>query len=575
MKKILLIISLLLIAINSSYSQLPDSYPFKTFLGDDGYLYVTGNTFNTSSNKYDLLFEKYFDTVRVWQRKYINPLGNDKGMDIVLDNNEFSRGVYVVGYLGNQTTNQNDIIILKYNTNGVIQDTILYQTIRDEKGLGIAVDNAENIYISGYTTNSNYNKDFITLKYSSFGNLVWSHQYDNPRYSSDDVSTDILTDNSYVYAVGYTSGGVNFKDVMMLTFSQDDSNPTDILIYQKPLTNEIPTGFVLSYVSDNAIAKSRASITCITDVAFGTITGSDYLTLNFKDDHFMALNWAKTFKGLRNGADDVPTAITADDSGNVYVTGYSNRNYGNNYDFATIKYTKESGNYGWNNNVEFFDYGQSGGADKASSIKSWQNHVYVSGACQNSPNGYKIISYLQNSVGGVSNQWHDTFYPSFSESNDINEMKKATTLEVDKITGDVWMIVFAWDENQQYLAFRKYDKNGNIISTVDNNQGDFTKEEQTDNLNSQEQQSSFSLSQNYPNPFNPTTNLEFSISELGFVTLKIYDMTGKEIRTLVNEVKPAGRYSVVFDGSNLSSGIYYYKIESGTFSQVKRMMLVK
>jgi hypothetical protein len=85
----------------------------------------------------------------------------------------------------------------------------------------------------------------------------------------------------------------------------------------------------------------------------------------------------------------------------------------------------------------------------------------------------------------------------------------------------------------------------------------------------------YSLSQNYPNPFNPTTNLEFGISELGFVTLKIYDISGKEVITLVNEVKPVGRYQVKFDGSNLGSGVYFYKITAGNFSAVKRMFLIK
>jgi len=85
----------------------------------------------------------------------------------------------------------------------------------------------------------------------------------------------------------------------------------------------------------------------------------------------------------------------------------------------------------------------------------------------------------------------------------------------------------------------------------------------------------FSLSQNYPNPFNPSTHLEFGISKLGFVSLKVYDLLGKEVKTLVNEVKPPGIYSTEFDGSNLPSGIYFYKIEVGHFSQVRKMILVK
>jgi hypothetical protein len=86
---------------------------------------------------------------------------------------------------------------------------------------------------------------------------------------------------------------------------------------------------------------------------------------------------------------------------------------------------------------------------------------------------------------------------------------------------------------------------------------------------------SFSLSQNYPNPFNPSTNVEFGIPELGFVSLKIYDMLGQEVKSLVNETKPAGTYKVTFDASNLPSGVYYYQIQAGEFVETKRMLLLK
>ena len=85
----------------------------------------------------------------------------------------------------------------------------------------------------------------------------------------------------------------------------------------------------------------------------------------------------------------------------------------------------------------------------------------------------------------------------------------------------------------------------------------------------------FYLTQNYPNPFNPTTNLGFGISELGFASLKVYDSQGKEVATLVNENKAPGYYNIQFDGSKLSSGVYYYRLESKGFSQTKRMMLLK
>ena len=85
----------------------------------------------------------------------------------------------------------------------------------------------------------------------------------------------------------------------------------------------------------------------------------------------------------------------------------------------------------------------------------------------------------------------------------------------------------------------------------------------------------YSLSQNYPNPFNPVTHLEFGISNPGFVSLKIYDMLGRELKTLVNEIKPAGRFKVEFDGSNFASGVYFYRLKAGEFVQTKSMVLVK
>jgi len=85
----------------------------------------------------------------------------------------------------------------------------------------------------------------------------------------------------------------------------------------------------------------------------------------------------------------------------------------------------------------------------------------------------------------------------------------------------------------------------------------------------------FSLKQNYPNPFNPTTNIGFEISDFGLATLKIYDVLGNEIATLVNEEKPAGKYRVEFDGSKLTSGIYFYQLTAGNFIETKKMALIK
>jgi photosystem II stability/assembly factor-like uncharacterized protein len=85
----------------------------------------------------------------------------------------------------------------------------------------------------------------------------------------------------------------------------------------------------------------------------------------------------------------------------------------------------------------------------------------------------------------------------------------------------------------------------------------------------------FYLSQNYPNPFNPTATIEFGIQKTGFVSIRVFDMLGREVAVLVNEVRKVGVYTAVFDGSKLTSGAYFYRIETNGFTDTKRMLLIK
>ncbi|HEY3249636.1 MAG TPA: T9SS type A sorting domain-containing protein, partial [Ignavibacteria bacterium] len=86
----------------------------------------------------------------------------------------------------------------------------------------------------------------------------------------------------------------------------------------------------------------------------------------------------------------------------------------------------------------------------------------------------------------------------------------------------------------------------------------------------------FSLGQNYPNPFNPVTNINFVIPSDGiFTELKVYDITGREVRTIINQPMQKGNYDIKFDGSTLASGVYFYTLKAGSYFDVKKMMLVK
>jgi len=86
---------------------------------------------------------------------------------------------------------------------------------------------------------------------------------------------------------------------------------------------------------------------------------------------------------------------------------------------------------------------------------------------------------------------------------------------------------------------------------------------------------SFSLGQNYPDPFNPGTKIKYSVPYITHVLLKVYDLLGNEVGTLVNEEKPAGNYEITWNAADLSGGVYFYQMKAGNFIQTKKMILLK
>ena len=89
------------------------------------------------------------------------------------------------------------------------------------------------------------------------------------------------------------------------------------------------------------------------------------------------------------------------------------------------------------------------------------------------------------------------------------------------------------------------------------------------------QANNFELSNNYPNPFNPSTTISYSIPKQNNVTLKVFDVLGSEVATLINKEQTQGNYEVEFDGADLTSGIYFYRLRAGDFVETKKMILLK
>ncbi len=190
--------------------------------------------------------------------------------------------------------------------------------------------------------------------------------------------------------------------------------------------------------------------------------------------------------------------------------------------------------------------------------KSANNHPLLSWSRNNEADldHYNIYKYAYSEQG-----WYLLGTTSNNSFEDVNE----TYLTGGAVANEHWV----------YYKITAVDKDPNPYESAYSNQvGARVKGSALEKL-SNLAPNEYSLDQNFPNPFNPSTKIAYSIKEEGLVTLKVYDVLGKEVATLINENKPEGNYEVDFNASELPSGMYIYKLQSGGFSDVKKMLLTK
>ncbi len=242
-------------------------------------------------------------------------------------------------------------------------------------------------------------------------------------------------------------------------------------------------------------------------------------------------------------------------------------------------------------------------------LKTFSNFKTYSSACEIEPTSSPVSAYnylkgykLDGTpwINPLNSQITKICYPGDPETNsgwtqfrgsvkNCNGSLTGTILPVDE-PGDKKFVMSAGDD---YFQIQPNDTQTIVVAQMiargSNNLNSVTKLKQLDvavqtfydnglgvNNISSSIPASFLLFQNYPNPFNPSTNIKFDMTKNGFVTLKIYDVSGKEISTLINnEYISVGTNEINFNAANLASGIYFYTLTAGTFTDTKRMVLVK
>jgi uncharacterized delta-60 repeat protein len=508
-------------------------WAYSIAVDSSGNVYVTGESNDGFYSDYATV--KYNSTgVEQWSVRYNGPGNNeDVAKSIAVDG---SGNVYVTGWSMGSSTGD-DYATIKYNSSGVEQWVSRYdggETLTDQ-AKSIAVDGSGNAYVTGTSFNSVTQHDYVTIKYNTAGVQQWVQRYSASAIGEDYAAALKVDGSGNVYVTG--QGEVGGQGYNYVTVKYNTAGAQQWVASYDGTTGDDKAYSIAVDVSGNVYVTGESD---------GGGSLSDYATVKYNSAGVQ--QWASRYNGPGNNIDQAKS-VAVDGGGNVYVTGNSKHGAAlETMDYATIKYNP-AGVQQW---VQRYN-GQYDGSDAANSIVvDGSGNVYVTGESQFTATDYDYIT-IRYSSSGVE-QWNQ-FY------NAADSYDRAQSIALDG-SGNVYVTGYSVGNGTDYdYATIKYSQSIGIriIST------EFPK--------------SFSLKQNYPNPFNPSTRIRFlipaGIGSNNTVMLKVYNVLGSEIAVLVSEKLSPGTYEVDWNASTYPSGVYYYRLETGYFTDTKKMILIK
>jgi len=509
----------------------------------------------------------------VWSARYNSSTnGDDRAFDMDMDN---AGNLFVTGRDGNPQ----GVVTIKYNSSGQQQwinrfSNHLSIVSQPDK---IKADRFGNVYTMGHDSHG------FLIKYDSVGAEKWVAQFAqfNAWYSDIAVSR-----RGFIYAAGGTPRSNPYGDILLVKY-----NPQGDTVWMRTYNLAYRSAGATSiYVDDSNYVYITGAITIPTSID----TVQSFCTMKY--DSLGVMKWMRSYRSSVPNRDGQAMVIKGDKRGNVYVTGFM-LNTDQYPDFRTIKYSND-GTQKWINIYSGVAYG--GGLPKDMAVDSIGN-VFVSGYSSDSLGIYNYATIKYDTAGvqkwarritSLSTSGSTPSSICLDNSQNCYITGSFLTVKYDS-TGTLKWTMENVDPQSPY-SYRGVkiiaDKNNNIFvnsggagsvgSTLDILTIKYSQTSSIINIGS-EYITSYKLSQNYPNPFNPSTKIRFSIVSspqgLGgdLVQLKVYDVIGREVQTLVNESLKPGTYEVTFDGMALTSGVYFYKLQCGDFVQTNRMVLIK
>ncbi|MBE2217302.1 MAG: SBBP repeat-containing protein, partial [Ignavibacteria bacterium] len=486
---------------------------------NSGYTVVSGIVTGISSGK-DMGVVRYTPSGVQWTRTHNGTAnGDDKVNASVVD---ASGNIYVTGVAVN-TTSGADYATIKYNSTGVRQWVALYNGTGNgsDEARSIAVDNSGNVYVTG-SSRGTAGMDYATVKYNLNGTQQWVQRYNGPLNAADDAYSLALDGSGNVYVTGSCTGNTSGLDYTTVKYNSSGTFQWAAIFNG--------TGNMSDVAS--ALKTDAAGNVFVTGWSSRTVSDIEYVTIKYNTSGVQ--QWTGKYNG-NGGAEDMAAALALDAAGNVYVTG-SSVGLGTSTDYATVKYNA-AGIQQWAS--RYNGPANSGDGARDLAIDALGN-IYVTGSSNGTSTSSDFATIKYNSAG--TQLWATRY-----DGPGTGGVDGAVSVAVDAaFKVYVAGLSFGSSSNTYDFAAIKYLQTGTSGRTLN------------------EMPTEFNLTQNYPNPFNPQTMIKFALSVGGVTTLKVYDIAGKEVASMVESDLEAGYHEINFNASELSSGVYFYRLTSGS-----------
>ena len=488
-------------------------------LDDSGNVYVTGYSYGSGTDL-DYATVKYSSSgVQQWVARYDGPAsGEDEAKAMAIDG---AGNVYVTGYSYGSGT-MSDYATVKYNSSGVQQWVARYDgpASGHDWATAMAVDADGNVYVTGVSKGSETSWDYATVRYNSSGVEQWVARYDGPASGGDEANAMAIDGAGNVYVTGYSYGSGTHFDYATVKYSSSGVEQ-----------------WVARYDGDDDYARAMAidesGNVYVTGESRGSGTENDYATVKYSSSGDQ--QWVARYDGPASGY-DWARAIAVDDAGNVYVTGHS-RGSGTENDYATVKYSS-SGDQQW---VARYD-GPGSENDVARAIAlDGSGNVYVTGE---SEGDYVTIKYNPEGV----EEWVARY------NGPGNGGDYARSIAVD--AGNVY--VTGYSDGGEY----NYD-----YATIKYSQGPGITEASVD-----APEYLLEVTQLTPQP-----TIAYTLPSSSSISLKLFDVTGQLVKTLVTGSQPAGTHTVRWPVTHpkTPSGVYFVRLETSNRSATAKLVVAR